>query len=351
MIPPWHVPAAVLQDVPRHGQLGQGCGAGVHAVMALRGAQRCCCPTCAVAASSGSVGVGDRVGYCSSTLCCASSTGPAGWQCWRHGASCAGWVRALLGTWGRARGQFLCGRHQFEYMACSSFNYSNWLLEGPADACFVSEGEHEWLSCLMLHLWRRPCLHLAICHQPRGMSPVPTGTRLIRGALTHGCVPLCNPKELGGYRSWLGGESPAQPQAESGPGGDVPEPHRLKGALDHEAVASGWSCWYVSNVGTPAGQIQTDGASQHGWVHGWLLQHRSGRQDPGLSPRVRVCSENQVPKSLGSAPPTRATPGTSIPSPGAVGVLSGTMLHGPPSSSHHTRARCLGRSWRGQPQL
>lgn len=104
---------------------------------------------------------------------------PTGWWCWGHGASCAGRVSALLGTQGKARGQFLCGSHQFEYMSCSSFNYSNWLSEGPADARSVSEGEPERLSCLMLHLWRSPCLHLAICHQPRGMPPVPMGTRLM----------------------------------------------------------------------------------------------------------------------------------------------------------------------------
>ena len=88
------------------------------------------------------------------------------------------------GTWGRARGLFMGGSRQFEYMSRSGFNYSNWLSEGHAGACSGSEGERERLRRLMLRAQRSPCPHLAICPQPRGTSPRACGDTA-RARCTH----------------------------------------------------------------------------------------------------------------------------------------------------------------------
>lgn len=94
------------------------------------------------------------------------------------------------GMWGRARGLFLGGSRQFEYMSRSSFNYSNWLSEGCAGACSGSEGEREQLRCLMLSAQRSPGPHLPICPQPRSMFPHACGDTA-HAKCTHALARAC----------------------------------------------------------------------------------------------------------------------------------------------------------------
>lgn len=180
----WHqdeAGAEVLRNASRLGQLGWGCGAGVHAVMApngaCQGAQRCRGPTRAAPASSGSVRVGDRVLPRGSSVAPPLpaepvSVCPAGRQCQGHGAGCAGWQCTAGGRGEGAWGLFLSGSRQFEYMSRSGFNYSNWLSEGRAGACSGSEGEREWLGRLDAP---RAGESLSLpCHLSLAQSHVPT---------------------------------------------------------------------------------------------------------------------------------------------------------------------------------
>lgn len=84
---------------------------------------------------------------------------------------------------------------------------------------------------------------------------------------------------------------------------------------------------------------------------GWLLQHRLGRQDPGSSQEVRVCSETRVPKCLSSAWPAPATSGTGIPSPSTAGILTAPQCVEHATHPPCTGARCPGTSRCGQWQL
>lgn len=287
----WHRDAAraeVLweEEVPsRHGQRGQGCGAGVPVVTATcgacQGAQRCRSPSRAAPAPPGSACVGDRVLSRGSAVAPPLpaepvSFCPAGQQCRGHGAGHAGgqcttgargdrhggcfWVAAtglnichvpalitVIGCWRALLAPALAPRGS---------------MTGSGVRCSTREGV--------------PVPTSPFVPSPEACPHVPVGTQPMRGACTCGRVPLSNPKSFGGCSSRLGGGSHTQPQAESGPGGDAPELlRRLKGALDHEAPAPGWA-WYASNAGNPAGRVAPP--AQVGQAGPWLIPGGQGLQ-------------------------------------------------------------------------